>query len=81
MIDFSINRFSFSEINRANNGREVRTSTTKIWKDHAKSKPASESIGIDAAKLWNNAPINITSAQTLSGAKREIKKYCTTMEH
>ena len=81
MIDFSINRFSFSEINRANNGREVRTSTTKIWKDHAKSKAASESIGLYAAKLWNNAPISITSAQTLSGARREIKKYCKTVEH
>ena len=69
-----------SNPNRADNGRERRPNTSKIWKDFAKSKPAKESLSIDAAKLWNNAPKIITEAQTLCGAKREIKKYCKTLE-
>ena len=42
--------------------------------------PASKSFSIDSAKLWNNAPAEITNALTLHGAKREIKKYCKNLE-
>ena len=45
-----------------------------------KSKAGSESVSIDAAKLWNNAPAEIKNALTLKGAKREIKKFCKTFE-
>ena len=62
------------------NGRSVRPNTTKLWKDHAKTKAASESFSIDSAKLWNNAQAEITGALTLYGATREIKKYCKTLE-
>ena len=60
--------------------RCVRPGTSKKWKDSAKSKAASESISIDSAKLWNNAPEVIKNAITLRGAKREIKKYCKLLE-
>ena len=33
-----------------------------------------------AAKLWNNATDEIKNASTLRGAKREIKKFCKTLE-
>ena len=29
----------------------------------------------DAAKIWNNAPNSIKQSKSLSGAKREIKKF------
>ena len=38
-----------------------------------------ECFSRNAAKLWNNAPINIKSAKRLSAAKIEIKKYCRTL--
>ena len=60
--------------------RIVRPKTTKKWKDYAKTKAASESIGIDCAKLWNSAPLEIKNANTLYGAKIEIKKFCRLIE-
>ena len=58
----------------------VYFNAAKLWKDFAKSKAASESIGIDCAKLWNNAPMEIKNATTINGAKREIKKFCRLLE-
>ena len=60
--------------------RTVRPSTTKMWKDSSKSKAASKSIIIDSARLWSCAPADIKNATTLSGAKREIKKFCELFE-
>ena len=60
--------------------RSVRPTTTRKWKDYASSKAARESISIDCAKLWNNAPAEIINARNLSCAKREIKKYCKSIE-
>ena len=60
--------------------RIVRESTTKKWKDSANCKAARESIGIECARLWNNAPISVKNAPTLAGAKREIKIFCKSME-
>ena len=60
--------------------RAVRLNTTKMWKDSAKTKAASESLSIDAAKLWNNAPTEIKTAPTLRVAKKAIKKYCKLLE-
>ena len=66
--------------NREENDRSVRQTTTKQWKDSAKTKAASESLSIDAARLWNNATVEIKNAPTLRGAKREIKKFCKTLQ-
>ena len=66
--------------NRHETGGSVRQSTVKLWKESAKTKVASESFSIDAAKLWNNATDEIKNALTLRGAKREIKKFCKTLE-
>ena len=43
-------------------------------------KAASESIGIDSAKLWNLAPTEVKDALTLGMAKSAIKKYCKNLE-
>ena len=39
-----------------------------------------ESISIDCAKLWNNAPEEIKNASTIFSAKREIKKFSRLLE-
>ena len=62
--------------NRVNSDRTVRPGTTKLWNDEANTTSAKISFSRDMAKLWNNAPLNITNAPCLSGAKREIKKFC-----
>ena len=51
----------------------MRPNTTKIWKDTAKSKAASESFSIDTAKVWNNAPAEIKNALTLGREKVKLK--------
>ena len=43
--------------NRQDTGRSIRPNTTKLWKDIAKTKAGRESMGIDCARLWNNAPL------------------------
>ena len=65
---------------RETGGREVRSTTTRQWKDHAKYKHSSESFCIDTAKLWNKADNDIKNAETLSKAKTLIKKFCKTLE-
>ena len=65
---------------RVDSGRYIRPGTRKHWNDEAKSAAARISFSRDTAKLWNNAPDIITNAYTLSQAKREIKKYCTSLE-
>ena len=62
---------------RAYTQRELRPSSIKIWNDDAKSMAAKVSFSRDAAKLWNNAPEVIKSAQSLNIAKKEIKSYCS----
>ena len=62
--------------NRENSERIVRPGTTKLWNDEAKTSASKISFSRDMAKLWNNAPMNITSATCLSGAKREIQNFC-----
>ena len=49
--------------------RSMRQNTTKLWKDSAKSKAASERFSIDTARLWNIAPFEIKNAPTLGRAK------------
>ena len=33
----------------------------------------------DAARVWNQAPMEIKKAATLMTAKKEIRKYCKTI--
>ena len=65
---------------RNDGGRQIRTSSIKIWKDDSKSKAASESVSRDSAKLWNSAPESIKTAPTLYSAKKLIKKLTRTLE-
>ena len=65
---------------RINTDRQVRSGTSKLWNDEARTTAAKISFSRDMAKLWNNAPTTITNATCLNGAKRNIKNYCQTLE-
>ena len=60
--------------------RDMRPNSIKKWKDSAKSKAARESMSIDCAKLWNNAPTEVKNATAKASAKKEIKKFTMTLE-
>ena len=54
------------------NNHELRIQSNRVFNDSAKSKMASQSFNVDAAKLWNLAPTSVTNATTLIIAKRAI---------
>ena len=54
----------------------LRPKTNRIFRDTARLEISQASFNIDAAKIWNGASTEIYEALTLSGAKKEIKKYC-----
>ena len=78
IVDYPIKMDEFNP-NRVHTERLVRTGTTKHWNDEARTTAAKMSFSRDMAKLWNSAPIRITNATCLSGAKREIKIFCKTL--
>ena len=66
-------------MNPITHGRVVRAGTTRLWKENCRSKQASKSFTIDAARLWNKAPQEIKNALTINEAKKAIKKYCNNL--
>ena len=60
-------------------GFDIRSTSSKMWKDEAKSKAAIESFSSDTAKLWNNAPLTIkkctNSKQYQKGNKTLLQIY------
>ena len=54
-----------NQLQRNTNGRAVRESTVKLWKDGTKSATAKESFLRDAAKLWNNAPLSVKNTNSI----------------
>ena len=57
------------------NERNIRSTTTKKWKDFGVSKAARESVSIDCAKLWNHAPDSIKNTPFLSRAKKRSSYF------
>ena len=59
--------------------RETRGS--KHWKmiETGRSTKSKASFVGDASRIWNKAPIQITTAKTLSSVKKEIRKFCKTL--
>ena len=68
-----------NQLKRQTNGREVRITTIKHWKDDTRIATAKESFIRDAAKLWNKAPITVLYAKSVNLAKKEIVKFCKTL--
>ena len=54
----------------------LRQQPNRIFKDDCRLKKFESSFCIDAARLWNGAPREVTSAISLKTAKTAIRKYC-----
>ena len=65
-----------NEPNRQTNGREVRSTTMRDWKEDANSKAGKSCFTYDTARLWNQCPSEIKTSATINQAKSAIKKYC-----
>ena len=68
-----------NKANKVQTERSIRPTSIKQWKDYANLKIAQESFTIDAARLWNMAPLNIKQAESLQKAKTNIKIWCSQM--
>ena len=60
-------------------GRQLRSSSLREFKDHSRTKIGEESFHISTGKAWNNAPQEVKETKTIFAAKRMIKKYCKTL--
>ena len=56
--------------------RNLRPSTIRKWNQDVTFSAAKECFSRNAAKLWNCAPNNITTAKNVHTAKTAIKNYC-----
>ena len=59
--------------------RETRGNATGRMIETGRSIKTITSFVGDAPRIWNRAPIQVTSAKTLSTAKKEIRKFCLTL--
>ena len=59
--------------------RNLRPGSIRKWNQDTKFAAAKECSSRNAAKIWNNTPIDIKTAKTISTAKTAIKNYCTTL--
>ena len=66
-------------VGKPDTDRTLRTSSCRLWNQDAKTRAERESFSRNAAKIWNNAPLAIKNATTLTAAKKEIKRHCLTL--
>ena len=59
--------------------KDLRSCNVTVLKDTGTSKIQSASFYNDAARVWNQAPIQIKNCLSLSAVKRETKKYVKTL--
>ena len=59
--------------------KDLRSCNVEVLKETGNSKIQSASFYSNAARVWNQAPIQIKNCLTLSAVKRETKKYVKTL--
>ena len=65
--------------NLPSSGHLLRQKNYRIFNDSARLQIAKFSFNTDAAKLWNSAPSEISSAKILSIAKKAIRAYAKSL--
>ena len=60
-------------VEQAEEGRQLRTSSLRQFKDHSKTKIGEESFHISTGTAWNNALQDIKDAKSIFTAKKLIK--------
>ena len=58
---------------------DLRPRTNRVFNGNAKLLVSQQSFNIDAARLWNLAPAQITTAVTLKTAKAAILKHAKSL--
>ena len=56
-------------------GHNLRHQTNRIYNDSSRLMISKQSFNIDAARMWNLAPIQIKTALTINSAKSAITDY------
>ena len=59
--------------------RLLRPQPNRVFSDSARLAMSQSSFNVDAAKVWNAAPVEVKQAVTLGGAKSAIKNYCKSL--
>ena len=59
-----------------NQDHDLRPQNNRVLKEYCKLKKFESSFIVDAARLWNVVPGEITGAPTLSTAKAAIRLFC-----
>ena len=60
-------------------GPSLRDKSNRTFNDSARLHMAESSFNVDAAKVWNTAPIQVKSAINIAQARREIRKFETSL--
>ena len=55
---------------------QLRPKETRVFRDTTRLKLSKSSFNFDAARVWNLAPIQIKTANTITSAKSAIKQFC-----
>ena len=55
---------------------DLRLQPNRVFNDTCRLKKSESSFNIDAARLWNAAPQEITNASSLNIAKKAIDLFC-----
>ena len=58
---------------------DLRPKSNRTFNDSFRLKKSEHSFNIDAARLWNAAPIDIRTATTLNIAKKLINSFCQSL--
>ena len=58
---------------------DLRPIPNRIFNDSCRLKKSEHSFHVDAARLWNAAPIDIINAPNLNMAKKLIMSFCQSL--
>ena len=62
--------------NLLNQIHDLWPQSNRVLKDNCRLNKCKSSFSIDAARLWNAAPTEITAAPSLGLAKAAVRRYC-----
>ena len=60
-------------------GHSLRQKQSRTFKDNCRLQKSKQSFNVDAARVWNAAPLSITMAKSISAAKSEITKFAKSL--
>ena len=65
----------YNKTNRADMTQALRPKTNRVFEEYSRLEASKISFHIDAARLWNRAPLEVQTAPNLARAKETILKH------